>query len=662
MKDQKVNVPGISGRRLESRLPGRLRLVLRRAFAPSLLACFLTVLVLSGLPAGSSAQSINWSDPQSPILKAVVLHQRLASEREVGNILVLRSGRPFAGVTRMTLVAGDSLVTGDQTAIIGYADQSWEAVVHPNTQVDFRGGEVRVAFGKMFAKLAPSDQNLLPIAVSSNYGTITGGEGSFEIDVNEERAVITVVSGKLDLTRPTSEVVMLQELDEAVLIAEAPVVTRPVSTQRFTEVNDRISALASLGVVAALQKRETATAVPAPAAAPASRPDDAARKQAEAAAQAARNRDAQALLNKLGYDAGPPDGVAGPRTLRAVAAFRLDRQLPGATEIDDNLIAALRTAPPRETTPETGIATAKAPAKAEAPAQVKEPAKVKEPAPAAPAPAATAEIRMPDLIGLDFDQARTTLEERKQLIGRVRYQPDADAAPGTVLQQWPLPGDIGRQGGSVDLVIARAKPAPQKKQDDVMSAESVAAALGAPPPPPPPPSSTSAGGSKATLASRGNDFLGSKGYLGTQDDTAGLFRPEQKLASGDAGGGNLLSRDELSACLRIEDDYLAQKLRVDSSTQKQDATADEIAALDVKLDEMLPKTDPNKPETLEAYNTMLDQRLRLFSEYKDKILPEARQNERQLRAIQRSFQEDCGRRPYRAEDLEAARKEASLKP
>lgn len=647
-----VNVPGIAKGGQRDRLwhlGGRLW---RSALPMPLLAVLLAVTVVAGFATGLPAQSINWSDPQSPLLKAVVMHQRLASEREVGNILVLRGGRPFAGVTRMTLVAGDSLVTGDQTAVIGYADQSWEAVVHPNTQVDFRGGEVKVAFGRMYAQIMPTEQKLLPIAVTSAFGSITGGDGSFEIDVTEERAVLTVVSGRIELTRPSSGSVTLQELDEVVLVTDAPLVTRPISGAKYREISDRIAALSDLGVVAAPDTAQPTkvAAQPAPAATAAPKADA---QRAEAAAQTARNRSAQALLNDLGYDAGPPDGVAGPRTLRAVAAFRLDQQLPGTTEIDDNLIAALRKAPPRKVAPEPTVATAT-------------PAKVKAPSTTGlkPAPApkvAAAEVKMPDLIGLDFDQARTTLEQRNQLIGRVRYQPDANAAPGTVLQQWPLPGDIGRPGGSVDLVIARAEPAPQKKQDDVMSAESVAAALGVTPPPPPPPSSTAPSAPKATLTSRGNDFLGSKGYLGTQDDTAGLFRPEQKLASGDAGGGNLLSRDELTACLRIEDDYLAQKLRVDSSTQKQDATADEIAALDVRLDELLPKTDPNKPETLEAYNALLDQRLRLFSEYKDKILPEARQNERQLRAIQRSFQADCGKRPYRADDLEAARKEASLK-
>ncbi len=154
--------------------------------------------------------------------------------------------------------------------------------------------------------------------------------------------------------------------------------------------------------------------------------------------------------------------------------------------------------------------------------------------------------------------------------------------------------------------------------------------------------------------------LGTKGYLGSPEEVAGLFRPEQKLDSDGTTAANLLSREELSACLRIEDDYLAQKLRSDNARQKQDATADQIAALDVELDDALPKTDPNKPETLEVYNKLLEQRHRLFGEYKDKILPQARQNLRALKALESSFDKDCGERPYRAEDLDAARKKASL--
>ncbi|HRP94795.1 MAG TPA: peptidoglycan-binding domain-containing protein [Rhodocyclaceae bacterium] len=51
---------------------------------------------------------------------------------------------------------------------------------------------------------------------------------------------------------------------------------------------------------------------------------------------------AQALLNELGYDAGPVDGVAGRRTRRAISAFQSDVGMAVTGDIDGALLAALR--------------------------------------------------------------------------------------------------------------------------------------------------------------------------------------------------------------------------------------------------------------------------------------------------------------------------------
>lgn len=594
----------------------------------------LVAAVMTG-PSALQAQNISWTDPQSPLLKAVVTHQRIASEREVGNILVMRGGRPFAGVTRMTLVAGDSLITGDQTAVIGYADQSWEAVVHPNTQIDFKGGEIKVTFGRIFVQLTPSEQNLLPISVTSNYGTVTAGKASFEIDVSEERAVMTVIAGSIDLIRPSSEVVKLQALDEAVLVKDAPLVTRPISSDSFAKIGSRIATLSNLGVMSS------------PGEYTAPQRSAIASNDPQKTGQLARNQTAQSLLNQLGYDVGPPDGVAGPRTLRAVAAFRLDQKLAGTTEIDDALIAALRAMPVDQ-----------------APSQT---AATKPALQVAQAPQAKTPPRTPDVTSLDFDKARLMLIQSEQLIGRVTYEVDEKVAPGTVLRQSPPPGAARHPSSSVDLVVARAAvkapSGPETPVSEPPARETQVAAENPaklPPPPPPAAANTAASDAAKETAAEVDAYLDSKGYLGTQDEIISLFRPEQKLDPAGPLDANVLSREELAACLRIEDDYLAQKLRAGTTSQKQDATADQIAALDVQLDETLPKTDPNKPETLEAYNRLLDKRHRLFAAYKDKILPEARQNDRALKALERSFQTDCGQRPYRADDLDAARKKASL--
>lgn len=53
---------------------------------------------------------------------------------------------------------------------------------------------------------------------------------------------------------------------------------------------------------------------------------------------------AQSLLSELGYHPGPADGLIGQRTRTAIAAFRLDRQLPHRDGVNNDLIAQLRLA------------------------------------------------------------------------------------------------------------------------------------------------------------------------------------------------------------------------------------------------------------------------------------------------------------------------------
>lgn len=58
-------------------------------------------------------------------------------------------------------------------------------------------------------------------------------------------------------------------------------------------------------------------------------------------ARIARVRQGQTLLNDLGYDAGHPDGVVGPRTRAALAAWAEDSGRPRYTEINDDVLALL---------------------------------------------------------------------------------------------------------------------------------------------------------------------------------------------------------------------------------------------------------------------------------------------------------------------------------
>lgn len=52
-------------------------------------------------------------------------------------------------------------------------------------------------------------------------------------------------------------------------------------------------------------------------------------------------RNIQAILGKLGYDAGPPDGLIGDRTTSAIKDFQKDAGLASTGEIDEALIRAL---------------------------------------------------------------------------------------------------------------------------------------------------------------------------------------------------------------------------------------------------------------------------------------------------------------------------------
>jgi len=61
----------------------------------------------------------------------------------------------------------------------------------------------------------------------------------------------------------------------------------------------------------------------------------------------------------------------------------------------------------------------------------------------------------PNLAGLNIEEARVLLRERRLLVGRIdrRYNPDVD--PGTVIEQSLVPGEELPLGTEIDLVISR---------------------------------------------------------------------------------------------------------------------------------------------------------------------------------------------------------------
>jgi hypothetical protein len=54
----------------------------------------------------------------------------------------------------------------------------------------------------------------------------------------------------------------------------------------------------------------------------------------------------QVLLNERGYDAGPADGVPGPRTAGAIRTYQADHGLDVNGVADEELIEHLRDSPP----------------------------------------------------------------------------------------------------------------------------------------------------------------------------------------------------------------------------------------------------------------------------------------------------------------------------
>ena len=74
---------------------------------------------------------------------------------------------------------------------------------------------------------------------------------------------------------------------------------------------------------------------------PSEPPPQAQSMPAEDGPPAAEIKDIQHALNALGYDTGPMDGVAGPRTVKALRAFQKDQKLPEDAKVTTTLVKRL---------------------------------------------------------------------------------------------------------------------------------------------------------------------------------------------------------------------------------------------------------------------------------------------------------------------------------
>ncbi|MGE0119655.1 MAG: peptidoglycan-binding protein [Dongiaceae bacterium] len=95
-----------------------------------------------------------------------------------------------------------------------------------------------------------------------------------------------------------------------------------------------------------LQRDQQQSPAPQPAEPPPPEPEPEAQAPAPAVPAYDRTQvaEAQELLGRLGYDAGPVDGVMGARTARAIKAFQQANGLAPTGRPDDTLLAALRAA------------------------------------------------------------------------------------------------------------------------------------------------------------------------------------------------------------------------------------------------------------------------------------------------------------------------------
>jgi len=67
-------------------------------------------------------------------------------------------------------------------------------------------------------------------------------------------------------------------------------------------------------------------------------------------------------------------------------------------------------------------------------------------------------VDVPDLVGRHVDDVTSVLEEGELKLGAIRYQVDAEEAPGRVVSQSPAAGSALRAGGFVSLVVAGTPP------------------------------------------------------------------------------------------------------------------------------------------------------------------------------------------------------------
>ncbi len=66
-------------------------------------------------------------------------------------------------------------------------------------------------------------------------------------------------------------------------------------------------------------------------------------------------------------------------------------------------------------------------------------------------------VRVPDLVGLSFTEAETTLRQNSLAVGKINYQNSPNMLPNTIIAQYPTKNKLINIGESIDLFITKSQ-------------------------------------------------------------------------------------------------------------------------------------------------------------------------------------------------------------
>ncbi len=261
---------------------------------------------------------------RSAILKSVVVGDRLATPREVGDVLIVRGGVPVPAELDMPLRVGDIIKTGKYTAVVAFDDGKTEVTLEPNTQIDVLNPSIRAVIGELFVKAKGL------FSVKTKYGKAATEGTMFDVRLEAKTVEISVFEGRVR-AKPKgadSRSILIEPAQEVVLSEDSPPIKREIPETKMKLTIERVHEVeTALGDLSSVERIPPFAVL-----------------LAQQDKQSKLIREAQDLLNALGYEAGPIDGKERPELRRAVRKFKEDNKLEGEPDVNQSLIEALREA------------------------------------------------------------------------------------------------------------------------------------------------------------------------------------------------------------------------------------------------------------------------------------------------------------------------------